>query len=60
LEVVDQKKIADLEELKKSILQKAFVGELRGGEPAEPKTEKSRRVAKIIANYKYIKIIPKG
>jgi len=40
LEAVYQKKIADLEELKKSILQKAFAGELRGGEPAEPKTEK--------------------
>src|SRR5690606_16697117 len=35
LEAVYQKKIADLEELKKSILQKAFKGELRGGEPAE-------------------------
>ncbi len=41
LEAVYQKKIADLEELKKSILQKAFAGELRGGEPAEPKTEKA-------------------
>jgi type I restriction enzyme, S subunit len=28
LEAVYQKKIADLEELKKSILQKAFAGEL--------------------------------
>jgi type I restriction enzyme S subunit len=41
LEAVYQKKIADLEELKKSILDKAFKGELRGGEPAEPKTEKA-------------------
>jgi len=39
LEAVYQKKIADLEELKKSILQKAFAGELRGGELVEPKTE---------------------
>lgn len=48
LEAVYQKKIADLEELKKSILQKAFAGELRGDERAELKTEKSRRDAKII------------
>jgi len=41
LEAVYQKKIDDLEELKKSILQKAFAGELRGGEPAEAKTEKT-------------------
>lgn len=41
LEAVYQKKIDDLEELKKSILQKAFAGELRGGEPVEPKTEKA-------------------
>lgn len=40
LEAVYQKKIADLEELKKSILQKAFAGELRGGELVESKTEK--------------------
>jgi len=40
LEAVYQKKLDDLEELKKSILQKAFAGELRGGEPVEPKTEK--------------------
>ena len=39
LEGVYQKKIADLEELKKSILQKAFSGELRGGEPVETKTK---------------------
>lgn len=64
LEAVYQKKIADLDELKKSILQKAFAGELRGGavpelvessvpelvEGAEPKTEKSRRDDKIIKN----------
>lgn len=50
LEAVYQQKIDDLEELKKSILQKAFAGELRGGEPAEPKTEKSRRDDKIIEN----------
>lgn len=41
LEALYQKKIEDLEELKKSILQKAFAGELRGGEPAKPKTEKA-------------------
>jgi type I restriction enzyme S subunit len=34
LEAVYQKKIADLEELKKSILQKAFAGELRSPEGA--------------------------
>jgi len=39
LEAVYHKKIVDLEELKKSILQKAFAGELTGGEPAEPKIE---------------------
>ena len=50
LEAVYQQKIANLEELKKSILQKAFAGELRGGNPAELKTEKSRRDAKIIEN----------
>ncbi|MBS1777187.1 MAG: restriction endonuclease subunit S [Bacteroidetes bacterium] len=48
LEAIYQQKIANLEELKKSILQKAFAGELRGGEPVEPKTEKSRRDDKII------------
>lgn len=41
LEAVYQQKIADLEELKKSILQKAFAGELRGGEPAELETDTS-------------------
>ncbi|MFN5004767.1 MAG: restriction endonuclease subunit S, partial [Bacteroidota bacterium] len=41
LEAVYQKKIEDLEELKKSILQKAFAGKLRGGEPVEPNTEKA-------------------
>jgi type I restriction enzyme S subunit len=40
MEAIYQKKIADLEELKKSVLQKAFAGELPSGEPAEPKTEK--------------------
>lgn len=50
LEAIYQKKIADLEELKKSILQKAFAGELRGGEDielsrnAEQKTEKLHTV----------------
>jgi len=38
LEAIYHQKINDLEELKKSILQKAFSGELRGGEPVEPKT----------------------
>ncbi|PKP52543.1 MAG: hypothetical protein CVT92_08270 [Bacteroidetes bacterium HGW-Bacteroidetes-1] len=47
LEAVYQKKMDDLEELKKAILQKAFAGELRGGvvakpaEATEPKTEKA-------------------
>lgn len=50
LETLYQKKIAALDELKKSILQKAFAGELRGGAPAEPKTEQSRRDDKIIEN----------
>jgi type I restriction enzyme S subunit len=40
MKAIYQKKIADMEELKKSILQKAFAGELPSGEPAEPKTEK--------------------
>jgi type I restriction enzyme, S subunit len=40
LEAIYQQKINDLEEFKKSILQKAFSGELRCGELAEPKTEK--------------------
>lgn len=44
LEAVYQKKIADFEELKKSVLQKAFAGELRGGEPVELKTEKLETV----------------
>lgn len=35
LESVYQKEIADLEELKKSILQKVFARELSGGEPFE-------------------------
>jgi len=41
LEAVYQKKLNDLDEMKKSILQKAFAGELRSGEPAELKTEKA-------------------
>ncbi|MCU0350657.1 MAG: restriction endonuclease subunit S, partial [Flavobacterium sp.] len=44
LEALYQKKIADLEELKKSILQKAFAGELNPNvviEPVESKTEKA-------------------
>ena len=40
LEAIYKQKINDLEELKKSVLQKAFSGELRGGEPVQPKTEK--------------------
>jgi type I restriction enzyme S subunit len=40
LEAIYQQKIKDLEELKKSVLQKAFSGELRGGVPVEPKTKK--------------------
>jgi type I restriction enzyme S subunit len=40
LQAMYKKKIDDLEELKKSILAKAFAGELRCGEPVEPKTEK--------------------
>jgi len=40
LEAVYQKKIDDLEELKKSILQKAFAGELRGGEACRTKKRK--------------------
>jgi type I restriction enzyme S subunit len=41
LETVYQKKIADLEELKKSVLQKAFSSEL---------TQKSRRDDNIVEN----------
>ena len=52
LEAIYQQKLLNLEELKKSILQialspgegKAFAGELRGGEPVEPKTEKSEMI----------------
>jgi type I restriction enzyme, S subunit len=40
LKSVYQQKINNLEELKKSILQKAFAGELRGVELVEPTTEK--------------------
>src|SRR5690606_33911524 len=39
LEALYQKKIDNLEELKKSILQKALSGELSGGEPIESITE---------------------
>ena len=45
LEAVYQKKIADLEELKKSILQKAFAGELRSPEGAKSNSEKSNSEA---------------
>jgi type I restriction enzyme S subunit len=41
LEAVYEKKIADLEELKKSILQKAFAGELKSGEFVELKKVKA-------------------
>ena len=41
LEALYQKKIDDLEELKKSILLKAFAGELLGGELFESKTKKA-------------------
>lgn len=41
LEAVYQKKIDDLEELKKSILQKAFAGELRDGKRTERKNKKA-------------------
>lgn len=44
LEAVYQKKIADLEELKKAILQKAFAGELSSAEPAELLKEKLQPV----------------
>lgn len=47
LEAIYQKKLNDLEELKKSILQKAFAGELPDRQ-AGLKTEKSRRDDKII------------
>ncbi len=45
LETLYQKKIDALEELKKSILQKAFQGELRGDEPAESETKKELKLA---------------
>jgi len=44
LEAIYQQKVNDLEELKKSILQKAFAGELGCGEPSVPKTEKSELI----------------
>jgi len=43
---VYKKKIADLEELKKSILQKAFAGELRSPEGAEYDSEAATPLAK--------------
>jgi type I restriction enzyme, S subunit len=46
LEAVYQKKIDDLEELKKSILQKAFAGELRSPEGAEYDSEEATPLAK--------------
>lgn len=46
LEAVYQKKIADLEELKKSILQKAFAGELRSPEGAAYDSEAATPLAK--------------
>ena len=45
LEAVYQKKIADLEELKKSILQKAFAGELRSPEGAAYDSEAATPLA---------------
>ncbi len=44
LEAIYQQKINDLEELKKSILQKAFAGKLASGEFTEPKTEKEKSI----------------
>lgn len=41
LEAIYKQKLANLEELKKSILQKAFAGELRSAETVEVKTEKA-------------------
>ena len=41
LETTYQQKINDLKELKKSVLQKAFSGELTSDEPAELKTKKT-------------------
>jgi type I restriction enzyme S subunit len=46
LEAVYQKKVADLEELKKSILQKAFAGELRSPEGAEYTNDVATPIAK--------------
>jgi len=46
LEAVYEKKIEDLEELKKSILQKAFAGELRSPEGAEYDSEAATPLAK--------------
>ncbi len=44
LEAIYQQKLKDLEELKKSILQKAFAGKLASGEFTEPKTEKEKSI----------------
>jgi hypothetical protein len=46
LEAVYQQKIKDLEELKKSILQKAFAGELRSPEGAEYTNDVATPIAK--------------
>jgi type I restriction enzyme, S subunit len=52
LEAVYQKKIADLEELKKSILQKAFAGELNSPEGAEYDSEAATPLAKKSSSIK--------
>ncbi len=49
LEAVYQKKIADLEELKKSILQKAFAGELRTSENIRTYSSESEEPIKLAA-----------
>jgi type I restriction enzyme S subunit len=46
LEAIYQQKINDLEELKKSILQKAFAGELRSPEGAEYTNDVATPIAK--------------
>jgi len=46
LEAIYQQKIKDLEELKKSILQKAFAGELRSPEGAEYTNDVATPIAK--------------
>jgi type I restriction enzyme S subunit len=45
LEAIYQQKINDLEELKKSVLQKAFRGELKSPEGAESDSEAARPLA---------------